>query len=424
MNILLLGSGGREHAFAWKIAQSRLCTQLFTIPGNPGTAQFGRNYAIPVTDFQAIKTFVLNNSIEMVIVGPEVPLVEGIFDFFIADEQLKTIPVVGPSRMGAQLEGSKAFSKAFMMRNGIPTAAYREFTASNMAEGIEYIESQQIPIVLKADGLAAGKGVLICASKEEAKSSFKEMLEGMFGDASAKVVVEEFMDGIEFSVFVLTDGKSYKILPSAKDYKRIGELDTGLNTGGMGAVSPPAFVTDKMMEDVEATIIQPTITGFQKEQIVYKGFVYIGLMLLKTGALKVVEYNCRMGDPETEAVFPRWKNDIIEVFQKTMNDELSSVNIEIEDKAAVTVILASEGYPGAFEIGKVIKGIEEVNDVIIFHAGTTVDESGNLITSGGRILAITALDEDWRRAVEIANAAAEEINYEGKYYRKDIGFDL
>ena len=425
MHILLLGSGGREHAFAYKIAQSAKCTQLFIAPGNPGTAEFGTNIDISATDFPAIKKFVLENTVVMVIVGPEAPLVEGIFDYFMSDADLQRIPVIGPSKVGAQLEGSKAFSKAFMMRHNIPTAAYDEFTQANLEEGLKYINQQKTPIVLKADGLAAGKGVLICQTIEEAKTEFKEMLDGKFGDASSKVVIEEFMDGIEFSVFVLTDGKEYKILPTAKDYKRIGEDDTGLNTGGMGAVSPPPFVTDDMMQIVEETIIKPTINGFQKDGIVYIGFVYVGLMYLKTGELKVVEYNCRMGDPETEAVFPRWKNDIIEVFEKTVNGELSAVNIDIDERAATTIIMASGGYPQDFEKGKVITGIEEVKDSIVFHCGTILDKLElTLKTNGGRVLAVTSLHKDWREAIEISNKNAAMINFEQKYYRKDIGFDL
>ena len=425
MNILLLGSGGREHAFAYKIAQSKLCTNLFIAPGNPGTLQFGSNVDISATDFPAIKNFVVENKISMVVVGPETPLVEGIFDYFLQDAELKNIPVIGPSKTGAQLEGSKAFSKAFMMRHHIPTAAYKEFTQENIDEGLAYIEKQTLPIVLKADGLAAGKGVLICTSVEEAKNEFKEMLDGKFGDASSKIVIEEFMNGIEFSVFVLTDGKDYKILPTAKDYKRIGEGDTGLNTGGMGAVSPPAFVTDDMMRITEETIIKPTIEGFQKDGIVYIGFVYVGLMYLKTGELKVVEYNCRMGDPETEAVFPRWKNDIIEVFKSTVDGQLSTVDIQIDERAATTIILASGGYPENFEKGKVITGIDDMEDAIVFHCGTSFDEYKNtLTTNGGRVLAITALHKDWKEATNIANINAEKIQFDGKYYRKDIGFDL
>jgi phosphoribosylamine--glycine ligase len=433
MHILLLGSGGREHAFAYKIAQSAKCSKLFIAPGNPGTAAFGENVPISATDFPAVKAFVLENAVKMVVVGPEAPLVDGIFDFFENDAALKDIPVIGPSKTGAQLEGSKAFSKAFMMRHNIPTAAYSEFTQANLEDGLQYIETQKTPIVLKADGLAAGKGVLICSSLEEAKAEFREMLDGKFGDASSKVVIEEFMDGIEFSVFVLTDGKEYKILPTAKDYKRIGEGDTGLNTGGMGAVSPPAFVTDEMMQIVEETIIKPTIEGFQKDGIVYVGFVYVGLMYLKTGELKVVEYNCRMGDPETEAVFPRWKNDIIDVFEKTVNGELASVNIEIDDRAATTIILASGGYPQDFEKGKVITGIDEVKDSFVFHCGTKLiahkdaenaKEEYDLVTNGGRVLAVTSLHADWKKAIELSNESAAKIKFDGKYYRRDIGFDL
>ena len=433
MNILLLGSGGREHAFAYKIVQSAKCSQLFIAPGNPGTTEFGINVNISTTDFSAIKNFVLANEIKMVIVGPEAPLVDGIYDFFKNDNELKNIPIIGPSKTGAQLEGSKAFSKAFMIRHQIPTAAYNKFTRANLKEGLAYIEQQKIPVVLKADGLAAGKGVLICATIEEAQNEFREMLDGKFGAASSKVVIEEFMDGIEFSVFVLTDGKEYKVLPTAKDYKRIGEGDTGLNTGGMGAVSPPAFVTNDMMQIVEETIIKPTIAGFQKDEIVYIGFVYVGLMVLKTGEIKVVEYNCRMGDPETEAVFPRWKNDIIEVFEKTVNGELSTVNIEIDERAATTIILASGGYPEDYSTGKVITGIEDVVDSMVFHCGTSFDSSFDklkmtdkmtLVTNGGRVLAVTSLHEDWKQATALSNKNAAKINFEGKYYRKDIGFDL
>ncbi|MCC6516304.1 MAG: phosphoribosylamine--glycine ligase [Chitinophagales bacterium] len=428
MNILLLGSGGREHAFAHSIAKSNKCSQLFIAPGNPGTLQLGINVPIATTDFAAIKSFALENEIKMIIVGPEAPLVEGIYDFVVNDAELRHIPVIGPSKIGAQLEGSKAFSKAFMMRHQVPTAAYAEFTMATLNEGLAYLSQQTPPIVLKADGLAAGKGVLICSSIDEAKDEFKQMLDGKFGDASAKVVIEEFMDGIEFSVFVLTDGKDYKILPTAKDYKRIGEADTGLNTGGMGAVSPPPFVTDDMMKTVEDTIIKPTIQGFQKDGIVYIGFVYVGLMYLKTGEIKVVEYNCRMGDPETEAVFPRWKNDIIEVFQSTVEGRLSNVDIDIDERAATTIILASGGYPEDFEKGKAITGIDEIKDSIVFHCGTKLIEDdkgqGILVSNGGRVLAVTSLHVDWKSALAISNKNASIIQYEAKYYRKDIGFDL
>ncbi len=433
MRILLLGSGGREHAFAYKIVQSPKCSQLYIAPGNPGTSELGINVNISATDFPSIKDFVLSNKIEMLIVGPEAPLVEGIFDFFLNDKELNKIPVIGPSKTGAQLEGSKAFSKAFMMRHKIPTAAYNEFTQENIEEGLQYIEQQKVPIVLKADGLAAGKGVLICQSIKEAKEEFKEMLGGKFGDASSRVVIEEFMDGIEYSVFVLTDGKEYKILPTAKDYKRIGEDDTGLNTGGMGAVSPPAFVTEEMTQIVEETIIKPTIEGFQKDGIVYIGFVYVGLMVLKTNEIKVVEYNCRMGDPETEAVFPRIKNDIIELFQATIDHRLLTIDLEIDERAAATIILASGGYPEDFEKEKVITGIDEVKDSIVFHCGTKLisrkdAESAiaekDLVTNGGRVLAVTSLHEDWRQAIKLSNENAAKIHFDKKYYRRDIGFDL
>jgi len=424
MNILLLGSGGRENAFAYKLAQSKHCSTLFIAPGNPGTVNFGTNVAIAATDFSSIKNFVIENQIELVVVGPEAPLVEGIYDFFLEEEALKHIPVFGPSKVGAQLEGSKAFSKAFMVRHQIPTAAYAEFTSETLQEGLDYIAQHTLPIVLKADGLAAGKGVLICTTTEEAQAEFKEMLDGKFGEASAKVVIEEFMEGIEFSVFVLTDGKEYKILPTAKDYKRIGEGDTGLNTGGMGAVSPPPFVTEAMMQTVEKTIIQPTIEGLHKDGIAYKGVVYVGLMHLKTGETKVVEYNCRMGDPETEAVFPRIQNDLVELILSAMNSQLAKVELQIDKRAATTIILASGGYPQDFEKGKVITAIEDCKDSIVFHCGTKLNENGELLTNGGRVLAVTSLHEDWKEAVKISNKNAAIIQYEGKYYRRDIGFDL
>lgn len=424
MNILLLGSGGREHAFAAKLAASKHCTQLLIAPGNPGTAALGTNIAIAATDFPAIKQLVIENNIGMVVVGPEAPLVEGIVDFFRQDEVLQAVPIVGPTQLGAQLEGSKAFSKAFMQRNGIPTAGYREFTKDTLNEGLAYIEQQQTPIVLKADGLAAGKGVLICQTIEEAKAEFTDMLAGKFGDASSKVVIEEFMDGIEYSVFVLTDGKSYKILPTAKDYKRIGEGDTGLNTGGMGAVSPPPFVTEQMSEIVERTIVQPTVAGLEKENIGYHGIVYVGLMVLKTGEIKVVEYNCRMGDPETEAVFPRWKNDIVEVFLALTGGQLASIEMEVDERAAVTIILASGGYPGDFEKGKIITHAESTDDTVVYHCGTKMNEQQQLVTNGGRVLAVTSLHADWKEALAISNKKAAEIQFEGKYYRRDIGFDL
>ena len=423
MNILLIGSGGRENAFARQISISKHCKKLFIAPGNPGTAEYGENIAISSTDFSSIKSFVLQEQIDMVIVGPEAPLVEGIFDYFQIDAALKDIPVIGPSQLGAMLEGSKAYSKAFMIRHNIPTAGYREFTNENLQEGLDYIATQIPPIVLKADGLAAGKGVLICSTIQEAQNDFQEMLGGKFGDAGSKVVIEEFMIGLEFSVFVLSDGKNYKILPVAKDYKRIGEGDAGLNTGGMGAVSPPPFVTGSIMEKVEREVIIPTILGLQKDNIVYKGFIYIGLMNTLGNIPKVVEYNCRMGDPETQAVLPRIESDFLELMQHTANETLNQAELKISDKAAVTVILASGGYPEDFEKGFEITGIESVKDALVFHAGTKLKDN-QLVSNGGRVLAVTALDKDWLKALEKSNEAAATIQYKGKYYRKDIGFDL
>ena len=423
MNILLLGLGGREHAMAQKIAESPHCSQLYTAPGNPGTAQLGINIPVSATDFEALAEFSLKNEVGMIVVGPEIPLVEGVYDYFSGREDLRHIAVIGPSKMGAQLEGSKSFCKSFLIRHGIPTAAYKEITPTNIEEGFYFLENLSAPYVLKADGLAAGKGVLICKTLDEAKQELQEMLSGKFGNASTKVVIEEFMQGIEFSVFVLSDGMNYKILPVAKDYKRVGEGDTGLNTGGMGAVSPPPFVTEKIMDDVERTIIIPTIEGLKKDQIVYKGFIYVGLMLMAGDVAKVVEYNCRMGDPESEAVFPRIKSDIVELFKKTAEGKLDSAQIEIDDRAAVTVILCSGGYPEDFEKGKLITGIEEVKDSMVFHAGTKL-ENERLVTNGGRVLAVTSLHADWEKAVKISNANAEKIQFDGKYYRRDIGFDL
>lgn len=423
MNILLIGSGGRENAFARQISISKHCQKLFIAPGNPGTAEYGKNVAISSTDFQSIKSFVLNDQIDMVIVGPEAPLVEGIFDFFQNDAALKDIPVIGPSQLGAMLEGSKAYSKAFMVRHNIPTAGYREFTNENLQEGLDYIATQTPPIVLKADGLAAGKGVLICPTIQEAQYEFQEMLGGKFGDAGSKVVIEEFMSGLEFSVFVLSDGKNYKILPIAKDYKRIGEGDSGLNTGGMGAVSPPPFVTQAIMDKVEREVIIPTIEGLQKDNIIYKGFIYIGLMNTPGDIPRVVEYNCRMGDPETQAVLPRIESDFLELMQHTANETLDRAELKISEQAAVTVILASGGYPEDFEKGFEILEINAVKDTLVFHAGTQ-SLDGKIVSNGGRVLAVTGMDVDWLKALEKSNAAAATIQYQGKYYRKDIGFDL
>jgi len=423
MKILLLGSGGREHAFSWKLSQSPICSKLFIAPGNAGTSQYGENVTIGINDFPSIQKFVLENSIELVVVGPEDPLVNGIYDYFQANDVLKTIPVIGPSKLGAQLEGSKAFAKQFMVRHGIPTAAYGEFTIDNLEDGFDFIDEQTPPIVLKADGLAAGKGVLICAEHGEAKEKLREMIEqNKFGKASAKVVIEEFLKGIEFSVFVLTDGANYKILPEAKDYKRIGEGDTGLNTGGMGCISPVPFVDAALMKKVEDRVIIPTIEGLKKDNIVYKGFIYIGFMAVN-GEPLVIEYNCRMGDPETEIVLPRIKNDLVELLVAVGNGNLEQEKIEIDHRATATVIVASGGYPEDYEKGKEISGLSNTAESIIFHAGTK-QEGEKILTAGGRVLAVTSFGKDIHEAVAKSNAAIEKINFEGKYSRKDIGFEF
>lgn len=422
MNILLLGSGGREHALAWKMQQSPLCKKLYIGPGNAGTATLGTNVALNIGDFNEIKSFVLSNDIEMVVVGPEAPLVAGIYDFFQNDSALAHIAVIGPSKEGARLEGSKAFGKEFMAEMNIPTAAYQEFTGDNVQAGLDYIATQTPPIVLKADGLAAGKGVLILPTIEEAQKEFKAMLSGKFGTASSKVVIEEFLDGIEFSVFVLTDGKDYKIFPIAKDYKRIGEGDTGLNTGGMGAISPVSFVDDDLMDKVEKRIIQPTVATIQKRGFAYKGFVFIGLIMVKNEPY-VIEYNCRLGDPETEVVLPRLKSDLVELFQATANGTLSQKTIEIDERAATTVMLVSGGYPEAYAKGKTMSGLEKAKDSLLFHAGTKAAD-GKILTNGGRVLAITSYGENFKDALAISNKNAEVIDFDGKNYRKDIGFDL
>jgi phosphoribosylamine---glycine ligase len=430
MNILLLGSGGREHALAWKMAQSPLCGKLYIAPGNAGTAEVGTNVSLQTTDFQGIKHFIIQNKIGLVFVGPEEPLVKGVTDFIKSDETTKHVIVNGPSAYGAQLEGSKAFAKAFMLKQDIPTARYQEIT--NHTEGVAFLKTLQPPYVLKADGLAAGKGVLILDSFEEASMELKTMLDGKFGAASATVVIEEFLSGIEFSVFVLTDGKDYKILPVAKDYKRIGEGDTGLNTGGMGAVSPVPFVDAAMMAKVEERIIKPTIEGIKSQNIDYQGFVFIGLISVK-GEPMVIEYNCRMGDPETEVVIPRLKNDLVDVLIKTGTDRLSEVIIEEDPRTATAVMLVAGGYPEAYKKGDFIENIVDAgnpdflgkggDDALIFHAGTQVVDN-QLVTNGGRVIAITAFGDDIPSALAVSNKYAELISYEGKYYRKDIGLDL
>lgn len=426
MTILLLGSGGHENAFAWKLKQSPLCEKLFIAPGNPGTAGFGENVNISATDFDALKAFVLANQVQMVVVGPEDPLVKGIYDFFANDEQLQTIPVIGPSKVAAQLEGSKAFAKRFMERHQIPTAGYREFNLDSLDEGLRYIDQNSGPYVLKADGLAAGKGVLIIEDQQEAKEALREMIaESKFGKASDTVVIEQFLKGIEFSVFVMTDGTNYKLLPNAKDYKRVGEGDKGLNTGGMGAVSPVPFVTDALMERVERTIIQPTVNGLATEKIIYKGFIYVGLILVGDDPY-VIEYNCRMGDPETEVVMPRLKSDLVELCVAIGNGTLNAKEVEIDQRAATTVILASGGYPEAFEKGKTISGLAEaaaMQDVLVFHAGTK-REGERIVTSGGRVLAITAYGANGKDAVTTSLKACAQIQFEKKYNRSDIGYEF
>lgn len=424
MNILLLGSGGREHALAWKISQSPLCKQLFIAPGNAGTALCGDNVPIGTGDFPSIEQLVVERNIEMVVVGPEDPLVNGIYDYFQSKESLKKVNVIGPSKEAAQLEGSKAYCKKFMMRHNIPTAAYREFNNENLEEGIAYIDTQTAPIVLKADGLAAGKGVLILQSKEEAKKELREMISNAkFGKASSRVVIEQFLDGIEFSVFVLTDGANYKILPEAKDYKRIGEGDSGLNTGGMGAISPVPFYDAEMMKKVEDRIIKPTIDGFAKEGLVYHGFVFFGLIKV-AGEPWVIEYNCRMGDPETEVVMPRLKSDLVAHFHAVGNGTLANEVIEFNEHPVCTVVAASGGYPEDYEKNKKITGLDGIGgNTIVFHAGTK--QVGNdVLTNGGRVLAVTSYGDTITDAVAKSNAALEKISYEKKYYRRDIGYEF
>ncbi len=422
MKILIIGSGGREHALGWKIQQSDKVEQLFFAPGNAGTKELGTNLAVSVSDFEKIKSAVLENNIDLMLVGPEVPLVEGLHDFFAADEALKHVKVVGPKKLGAELEGSKDFAKAFMARHNIPTAQYATVTAANLNEGLAFLKTMQAPYVLKADGLAAGKGVLIIDSLEEAENSLKEMLDGQFGKASSKVVIEEFLSGVEVSVFVITDGKDYKILPEAKDYKRIGEGDTGLNTGGMGAITPVPFADDVFMKKVEERIIQPTVSGLQKDNIEYNGFIFFGLINVK-GEPFVIEYNVRMGDPETEAVMLRIKSDFVDLLEGAATGTLSEKKIEIDERTAVTVMLVSGGYPGSYENGKVITGEEKVENSIVFHAGTKTD-GDKVVTAGGRVIAVSSYGTDMKDALATSYRNAKKIEYDGKYYRKDLGFDL
>jgi phosphoribosylamine--glycine ligase len=423
MNVLVLGSGGREHALSWKIAQSSLCEKLFIAPGNAGTSEVGENVNISVTDFESIKTFVIENEIDMLVVGPEDPLVKGIYDFFQNDEVLSEVCVIGPSKEGAQLEGSKEYSKQFMQRHEIPTAAYDSFTKDSLNEGYDFLETLSPPYVLKADGLAAGKGVLIINDLEEAKRELKAMLaDAKFGDASSKVVIEEFLDGIELSVFVLTDVKNYKILTSAKDYKCIGEGDTGLNTGGMGAISPVPFADKFFIERVEDRIIKPTIKGLQEEEIEYKGFIFIGLMNVN-GDPKVIEYNVRMGDPETEVVIPRIKSDLLNLFKGISKGTFGEQDFYVDEDVATTVMLVSGGYPESYKKGKVIEGLENVENSIVFHAGTR-QEADKVLTNGGRVMAITSFGRTIEDALGKSFDNAEKVQFDGKYYRKDIGFDL
>jgi phosphoribosylamine--glycine ligase len=422
MNILIIGSGGREHAFGWKLKQSKKVKNLFFVPGNAGTSQIGTNLNAGVSDFQKIKTLALQYNIGLMLIGPEVPLVEGLHDFFASDPKLKPVMVVGPKKQGAQLEGSKDFAKDFMMRHNIPTAKYLTVTKHNLDEGFAFLQTLKAPYVLKADGLAAGKGVLIIDSLEETKNSLKEMLAGQFGDASRKVVIEEFLSGIEVSVFAITDGKSYKILPEAKDYKRIGEGDTGLNTGGMGAISPVPFADAVFMEKVEKQIIQPTISGLQKENIEYNGFVFFGLISVNKNPY-VIEYNVRMGDPETEAVMLRIKSDFVDLLEGAATGTLEDKSVEIDERSVATVMLVAGGYPGNYEKGKVITGIENVKNSIVFHAGTKT-ENNNIVTAGGRVVAISSYGTNTKNALKTSYENAKIIQFDKKYYRKDLGFDL
>lgn len=423
MNILILGSGGREHTLAWKLSQSPQLKKLYVAPGNAGTASIAQNIPIGVNDFEAIKKTVLSEDIALVVVGPEDPLVRGVHDFFLNDGELRDIPVIGPQQEAAQLEGSKEFAKQFMIRHAIPTAAYQSFTAADLEEAYGFLESLHPPYVLKADGLAAGKGVVILKDLNEAKAELRSMLvDAKFGEASATVVIEEFLDGIELSVFVLTDGNGYKVLPTAKDYKRIGEGDTGLNTGGMGAISPVPFADKTFMDKIHERIVKPTVEGLKKDELPYKGFIFIGLIKVGDDP-KVIEYNVRMGDPETEVVIPRIKNDFLEVLQAVAQGTLDEVVLELDSRSATTVMLVSGGYPEAYEKGKEITGFQDITDSLVFHAGTKLNED-EVVTNGGRVMAITSLDEDFRQALQKSYQNIKKIRFDAMNYRKDIGFDL